>query len=73
MIADVQPPRAEGEQIPVVLSHPVCGELLWQPEETNTFPESDIKHIGSAKMKSLHVDAKRDDHFYQEEESLINP
>ena len=27
--------RALGEYFSVVLSHPVCGALLWQPSETN--------------------------------------
>lgn len=28
--------RTVKEYISLVLSHPICGDLLWQPEETNT-------------------------------------
>lgn len=32
--------RTARQYIPVVLSHSVCGALLWQPYETHTLPNS---------------------------------
>ena len=35
LILDFWPPEPDGEKNSVVLSHPVCGTLLWQPQESN--------------------------------------